>query len=405
MKPHDAFAALIAFSPSENLPGPQTPEGKYLALRLLEICGVGGAYGGLAMHRDQVLLSPALGKRAEQDLVSCGWIQARRFQPGLGPPPDKPQIEHEQAIKHVLKSNQHGFGFALLERRDRSLTARNRLLLAVLLSAADSFGYASLGSAELIKRTAFSKNQLKVQIQKLKDLGWLHGLIPGFSGKQPFRIVKTGYFLNLLHPDIWGFDPELKAVLLPPHPAWLGSAAQALSMNFDALELSSQSEVAAYLDHEVSNVASHILTKDWPDISLDQEECARQLGKVFNRRMLSRRALETSLMDLIGYTMAEYAYQRAYLIQRDLISCVGTDEVPTASSIRALPQFSAAQQGVVVLCRGFVDLPTILDGSSGLPLSFDSRTRKRLIQAGLLSDPYDAPLKYRSSLFAHLDLA
>jgi len=399
----DVYAALLLAKQARWSGGPESPEGKYLALRLCDLCGIGGKYEGLENLGGSLLLSRALGRRAEQDLIRCEWICAGHFRPRLDST-GKHVLEHSCAMKHLIGCTDDGFGFALTGWMDKSLTAHNRLLMAVLLARADSFGYASLGTADLAKLMGFSKNQVKVQIQKLKDLGWLHGVVPGMSGRAPFRVVKTGYFLNLLHPDVVAFYPGLRAILLPPFPAWLGTSDQSILRNFRFNEFLGRPEVSAYIEHQVRMLTSNVLTEDWDGIGTPRKDLTEPLARAFHRRMFMDSARDDDLLASVGRLMALDAYQRAELIKSSLIEATLIEEEAVFTSvIRVLPRFSAVQQGVALLCAGFDRLPTIFQCGSDQPLAINATTRRDLILAGLLSDPHDVPSKYRSSMFRGFD--
>lgn len=195
--------------------GPQTTQGKWLALCLIHSLG-----SGCAQLRDrpalykQLGISARQGPKGYQDLVACGWIIQDLFSPVVTAQSER--LIHWCAISRLLEYPEDAANDLELHH-DIGLKPDNRLLLMTLLTMASKEGRIdSVSDARLTSMTGFTSTQLKGQMQRLKRLGFVSGVIPGVTCPDEFGRGKSYVYLNLLHPWWAIFYSEWRVIHLSP---------------------------------------------------------------------------------------------------------------------------------------------------------------------------------------------
>jgi hypothetical protein len=180
--------------------GPSTTQGKWLALRLAYLRGASDPTpldSGPRLFK-AVGVSARQGPKGYQDLVACGWIVQNHFKPEVNPGPEK--LIHFSAIQRILEYS-HAAALELEERFEMGLKPDNRLLLLTLLLLASRGGRVdAVSDGDLAHLTGFTSTQVKGQMERLKQLGFVGGVIPGVTLPGEFGRAKSCIYLNLLHP-------------------------------------------------------------------------------------------------------------------------------------------------------------------------------------------------------------
>jgi hypothetical protein len=180
--------------------GPSTTQGKWLALCLAYRQGRADPtpLGAGPSFFKAIGVSARQGPRGYQDLVACRWIVQNRFRPDVNL--DSKRLIHFRAIARLLEFSETS-ALELVERHEMALTPDNRLLLMALLLLASKEGRVDAASdRDLARLTGFTSTQVKGQMERLKQLGFVGGVVsgvtwPGESGKG-----KSYVYLNLIHP-------------------------------------------------------------------------------------------------------------------------------------------------------------------------------------------------------------
>lgn len=82
------------------------------------------------------------------------------------------------------------------------LSPANRLLLALLLELADEGGVVRrVRPKELGRLSGMTGVQVRYQLEKLLDLGFIRAMVAGVTGRQMFGVSPGAYFLNLSHSE------------------------------------------------------------------------------------------------------------------------------------------------------------------------------------------------------------
>ena len=284
--------------------GPRTTEGKWLALLLAlrratriddRIAPELGFYKSIGVSKRR-------GPHAIADLQSCGWITNRRFTPGIRS--GSAVHRHALAIIKVLT-----FDSAFTDRlkliTGQTFKPDNALLLATLLELADDGGRVYPAAAKrLAALTGFNANdQLKTQMKRLQELGFVSRVIPGVFSSKLFGNAKSCIYLNLLHPCWDGIYSGYKAI--PIHlKAWpdfnrdecvLRRHTEAAAME----EMAVRPEIAAYFRNFVMTLISRMMsmhrTQAWENRTLSVD-----IRKAFQRYEIPESDLVWFLRTLWG---------------------------------------------------------------------------------------------------------
>lgn len=190
-------------------------DAKWLALRLALLLGQPGPVG--RSPSAELCKSVGISRRKEfrafRDLELCGWIRDGRFDPDVTLSPIR--VPNIGAIRHTLTYNDR-FAMVLVAFAGQVLKPNNALLLGILLCLAGADGRVSAVSDRMLSRlTGFNpKHQLKTQMQRLQELGFVGLVVPGVTGRSVFRTTKSCVYLNLLHPCWQGLYPSWSGVTI-----------------------------------------------------------------------------------------------------------------------------------------------------------------------------------------------
>lgn len=115
----------------------------------------------------------------------------------------------------AARSNEIGFKQPPVRKKTDRLSTSNRWLLAVLVSHADKLGVVrGLGMSRLRQLSGLRESTLKLQLNRLVELGLIRSQVPGVSSS--FFVgakISTTFFLNLNHP-LLGLQIDGCAVLV-----------------------------------------------------------------------------------------------------------------------------------------------------------------------------------------------
>lgn len=113
-----------------------------------------------------------------------------------------PRMEGGSAYRDAPEVSPNSARASTRGRSGEALDAVNRLVLMVLLAHADDAGVVrGMGPAELAKLVGIRKDRFQRQVGKLKELGYIRGVVPGISGQRLFGVAPGAYYLNLAHPE------------------------------------------------------------------------------------------------------------------------------------------------------------------------------------------------------------
>lgn len=200
------------FTPIEAI-GPQTTEGKWLALLLAlrRAAGIDDRVAPELGFYSAVGVSKRRGPGAIADLQACGWITNRRFTPGIRS--GSAVHRHASAIIKILTFDS-AFTDQLTQITGKTFKPDNALLLATLLDLADEGGRVYPAAVKrLAALTGFNPNdQLKTQMIRLQELGFVSRMVSGVFSSKLFGNAKSCIYLNLLHPCWGGIYSEYKAI-------------------------------------------------------------------------------------------------------------------------------------------------------------------------------------------------
>lgn len=386
-----AFAAVLRLQVESGTEGPSTPEGKFLAMAL---CLFPEVTSGMLSNRSRlfscVQISPFLGARAYQDLENCQWIQGGRFYPRINE--SRRGTKHIDAMRALLNGYPKQAQDWLVQYPEKGLSVKNRLLLAILLDREELGGRLRPTSfGDLVKLTGFSPNQVKVQLQKLKEIGVVSGVVPGVTGTSVFGIAKSYIYLNLLHPFWSCFFPDWRAICLDTS-LWQDASTEKdlypLVGELISVELGRRPELKRYFHNLVLMLISDILSRYWHELRLNNLSSILQVGKYFAEKLL-RVELSVSDVPWFIFRVADIAGQ----IQEELFkgnSGLAEFVGETSWGFCVLPAFSVHAQPLVILtnCRGI---------SSGIDSTWlRANGHARWIEVGLVTRPDAAPIKLRS---------
>lgn len=372
--------------------GPSTPEGKFLAMALcLFPVEASEPLADKPSLFPSVQISALIGARAYRDLERCQWILEGGFRPKINV--SRRGAKHIDAIRAVLSGYQNQDQDWFPRRFGKRLSVNNRLLLVILLDREEHGGRlrpTSLG--DLAKLTGFSPNQVKVQLQKLKEVGLVSGVVPGVSGAAVFGIAKSYIYLNLLHP-FWGcFFPAWRAICLGA-PIWQDISREESSILYRLMgdgghaELRRRPELRRYFRNVVLVLISGVLSRSWHELRMNSPTFLQ--GEQYFAERLLRAELPVSDIPWFMIQVRRIASQ----VQSKLCNGDGdlAEVIGDASwSFCVLPDFSDCAQPLVVL----TNCGSISNGIDSTWLR--SNDHAHWIEKGLLTRPDAAPLKLRS---------
>lgn len=376
--------------------GPSKPRGKFLALALcLRVDSSNEKLPDKLSLYTSVRISARLGAEAYQDLVRCQWIQDRCFDPKIKE--DHRVSEYMHVIRNVLNGFYDQSDGWAAQWQPKGLSVNNRLLLVILLDQANSMGRVgptSLG--ELAKLTGFSLNQIKVQLQKLKEIGLVCGVVPGVTGATLFGKAKSHIYLNFLHPYWSYFFPGWRAVCLDSS-LWQeiakseGDSLQRFMGENSRAELVSRPALGRYFRNLVLVLISDALSRHWHDLGLSNLTSVLQMRRVVADKLL-RSQLPASHVEFFLTDVACIAQQLQSELcngESDLKTRIGL-EPPEPWRFCVLPQFGDQPQPMVVLTNcphlwGEINAEWLRTSSPG-----------QWVEKGLVTNPNAAPLKLRT---------
>ncbi len=371
--------------------GPTTPEGKFLALSL---CAKGllGEFTSKPLLFKKTLMSLHLGRRAYKDLERCGWIQDKMFKPEFRL--SRNVSLHHDAQRHVISCQKADIGYLSVSSVDIELSVNNRLLMAILLDYAEESGLVTtLGNADIAGLTGFTKNQVMVQLQKMKEWGLISGVISGVTGTALFGVAKNIIYINPLHP-LWGKSFAGWQAIPLPVSLWndvdfrINDFFKTSQRVF--LELGARPELRRRLECYVLLRSSYFLTSHWSELRLSQGYGLEKLEKIIVKDRVIKSTSGVVAMAIVISSLSLLIYEIAGIIQKELLT--RKDDIDNDRSFRflVLPPFSGQAQGVTVLTNSS-DFVSVIDASwlSKHPI-------RDWISCGLASDPKKAPKKYRS---------
>lgn len=374
---------------------PSTPEGKFLALMLcLRAESMGAVLPDKSNLFSDIPISQRLGDRAYQDLMQCQWIQGRCFYPNIN---EGRRASEYIGVIRCLLSESPTRAQAWLGRHLRTgLSVKNRLLLLILLDRASFTGRVGpISFGTLSKLTGFTLNQTKVQLQKLKEMGLVSGVVPGVTGATLFGVAKSYIYLNLLHPYWSDFFPGWRAVCLDASLCCgiLSDEGESLHRLMGAsryAELVKRPELQRYFHNLMLMLISGVLSRDWHDLRLENWTGILQMRRLLGDKRLRAR-LPASFDDLFP-RFARIANQLQIGLcngDKDLMTRIGLDSSgPWCFCV--LPQFGDQSRPIVIL----TNCPLL---SSEIDASWLRRADHDLwVAKGLVTSPDDAPLKIRS---------
>ena len=393
MNLESALSAVFSKRPNGCEGTPSTPEGKFLALVL---CWITEEKGPELPDKKSLYasahISSHLGARAYQELLRCQWIQARRFEPTVSR--EGRARRHIDVIRHVLVGSQDQIYGRGEQEQLKGLSVKNRLLLVSLLDRAEFSGKVGpISIGDLAQMTGLGANQIKVQLQKLKELGLVSGVVPGATGGAVFGKVKSYIYLNFLHMYWCDFFLDLSAVCLDAS-LWqriMKDESESLYrlMGDSSLdELVRRPELGSYFRNAMLMLISDILSLHWHDLRLNNAVSILQMGRGVILKFLKAQ-VPASNVDILLTVVASIASQIQTLLcknEKGLMTRIGLENWHFC----VLPQFGVHPQSMVVLtnCPHF---PNRLDVNWLRTCSHDF-----WIMSGLMTSPDDAPLKLRS---------
>ncbi|MDH1866876.1 hypothetical protein N5D83_08660 [Pseudomonas chengduensis] len=272
---------------------------------------------------------------------------------------------------------------------------KNRLLLVILLAQASSAGLVGpISFGTLANLTGFTRSQVKVQLQKLKELGLVSGVVPGVTGANLFGVSGSYIYLNVLHPCWSGFFTGWRAVCLDAS-LWSDiSDEESSSLRFlDASsrnELVKRPEVRRYLRNLMLILVSRVLSQHWNALQLGYWIDVLQMRWFLPEKRL-RNELPDSFDNLFSVFADIASRIQGELCKGDMVLSekVGLDDRGTWSFC-VLPQFDGWLRPVVVLtnCPFF---------SSEIDVNWLRSSKHDLwVENGLVTSPNSAPMKLRS---------
>lgn len=392
MAENKALSTILRLPVENGTKGPSTPEGKFLAMAL---CFYPKATNDLLPSRSslfsRVQISPYLGGRAYQNLEYCQWIQGGRFYPRINE--RLSGTKHIHAIRALLNGYQEQAQDWLTQHPKKGLTVKNRLLLAILLDREELGGRlkpTSLG--DLVKLTGFSSDQIKGQLQKLKEIGLVSGVIPGVTGASVFGIAKSYIYLNFLHPFWSCFFPDWRAICLDAS-TWQDfstsedSAFHKLIGRDGNAELDRRSELKKYFRNFLVLFISRIFSRYWNELKMNVHVSIHQEEHIVTRFLKT----ELPASDLFWFmvvlgNLASQLQSKLCSYDRALIETV--EDVSWKFCV--LPNFNDQPQSLVVL----TNCESVSRGVDSTWLR--SNDHARWIEKGFATNPDAAPLKLRS---------
>ncbi|HCH6462464.1 TPA: hypothetical protein ACF339_003337 [Vibrio parahaemolyticus] len=111
------------------------------------------------------------------------------------------------AMTRIIYVNNCGSGEAL----KGGLRSSNKLFLLILVLHSDEMGVVSnLGTAEISRLMGgISKDRFKSQLTTMVENGLVRAYVPGVTGAELFGKVKAKYYLNVYHPLLTGYYPNV----------------------------------------------------------------------------------------------------------------------------------------------------------------------------------------------------
>ncbi|MAG68271.1 MAG: hypothetical protein CMK74_20735 [Pseudomonadales bacterium] len=185
------------------------PSHKFFLLRLLPLIDRGGAYGETTKQlANDVGVSISTAVSAGRFLEEKGYINRAKERTSGRP---RFLYQHGPALGcfpvWAVRTTQwqRRLIFFLLDSSDLDLepcpTINDRLILALLICAADDLGVVStLTVSQISKCTGLKPASVKARMTALLQLGFIRRSIPGFEGSALFGRVPSIHFLNLNHP-------------------------------------------------------------------------------------------------------------------------------------------------------------------------------------------------------------
>lgn len=373
---------------------PATPEGVFLALALyLRPESLQASLPDKMSLFASVQISSRLGMRAYQDLVRCQWIQGQRFNPKISKGTSVSQ--HIGVVRSLLDGSPGQFQGWAAQNLPQGLSVKNRLLLVILLvqaSPAGRVGPISFGT--LSNLTGFTRGQVRVQLQKLKELGVVSGVVPGVTGAALFGVSESYIYLNILHP-CWGDSfTGWRAVCLDASlwPDVLDEESKRIRL-LDASshdELVRRPELRRYFRNLMLILISSVLSQHWISLRTGGWEDVLRMRLALPGRRL-RNELPASF-DSLFPGFADIATRlQSELCKGDvgLSEKIGLGD-SKAWSFCVLPQFDDRLRPLVVL----TDCPYL---SSEIDVNWLRTSAHNLwVAKGLVTSPNAAPLKLRS---------
>lgn len=372
--------------------GPSTTQGKWLALCLAYRQGLADPtpLGAGPSFFKAIGVSVRQGPRGYQDLVACRWIVQNRFRPDVNL--DSKRLIHFCAIARILEFSEAS-ALELVKRHEMGLTPDNRLLLMVLLLLASKEGRIDAASdRDLARLTGFTSTQVKCQMERLKQLGFVGGVVsgvtwPGESGKG-----KSYIYLNLLHPWWATLYPGWRLIELHPS-TWqhllaverdifssLMRRASPSELNEDTRWSAYSKQIQMYLRNLVLMQASEstqVFLERNPNSGTAEGRTTEWLS-VDLRKMVA--SIVISLMD-------DHAYPESRAMD-------------AGESLMLYPPFGSAPLQIdddPAKCSGPMLLTNIAMLTGGIDSAWLSeRTFSRWVEQGIVTDGSLAPRKYGS---------
>ncbi|HHX8669144.1 TPA: hypothetical protein ACVO38_003954 [Vibrio alginolyticus] len=127
-------------------------------------------------------------------------------------------IESTPLLKKFCEANAHTMariidadGSGCGEALKGGFRSSNKLFLLILVLHSDEMGVVSnLGTAEISRLMGgISKDRFKSQLATMVDNGLVRAYVPGVTGAELFGKVKAKYYLNVYHPLLTGYYPNV----------------------------------------------------------------------------------------------------------------------------------------------------------------------------------------------------
>jgi len=402
MTQDEVLNAVLRLKLGGTKEAPSTSVGKFLALALcLRVESNRGWLPDKRSLYSSVQISSHLGVRAYQDLVRCQWIQGRRFEPkvkGGGR-----VLEHIHVIRYVLNCSQGQANGWLAQWQPKGFSVNNRLLLVILLDQAGPGGMVGpISFGELAKLTGFKPDQIKGQLQRLKEIGLVSGVVPGVTGATLFGKAKSYIYLNFLHPYWSDSFPGWRAVCLDAS-LWQGitkNEGESLHRLMGAsghAELVKRPELRRYFRNLMLILISGALSRDWHYLRLGDLADTFQMWRAEVGKLL-RAELPASFDPwfLLGVAdIADLLQSELCKGDSDLMTRIGLDPFDSLGPPRpwhfcVLPQFGNQPQSMVILTNcphlsGEIDANWLR-----------TRGHDLWVEKGVVTSPDAAPRKLRS---------